>query len=61
MKELELESGSEEEVEIRANMLWVTHLICERLKPRYPELNPIALNGILWNMSQKKESLMERL
>lgn len=42
------------EIEIRANMLWVTHLICQKLKPKYPDISPSTLNGILWSQSQKK-------
>jgi len=46
--------GSETEIEIRANMLWATHLICEKLKPKHPIINPSLLCGILWGESQTR-------
>lgn len=49
-----IRAGSNAEVEIRANMLWATHLICQRLTLRFPEINPSVLNGVLWGQSQKK-------
>ena len=51
---IEVPVGSNMEIEIRANMLWATHLICEKLKPKFPEINPVTLDGILWALSQKK-------
>jgi len=51
----EIKSGSEMEIEIRANMLWATHLICQKLKSKYPKISPTILNGILWSQSQKKD------
>jgi len=51
-----IQSGSEMEIEIRANMLWAIQLIVERLKLKHPTINPAALCGILWGMSQKKNN-----
>ena len=45
-------AGKEMEVEIRATTLWVTHLIREKLKLKYPSITPIRLNGIFWTQGQ---------
>lgn len=49
--------GSAMEVEIRANMLWATQLMCRRLKEKNISMSPTAMNGMLWNESQKQGSL----
>ena len=49
-----IKPSSDMEIEIRANMLWVTHLICQKLKLKYPNITPTVLNGILWSQSQNK-------
>lgn len=51
---VELASGSVEEIEIRAGMLVALNLIVEKLKPKYPAMNALTLDGILWIMSQTK-------
>lgn len=51
---LEIAQHSEFEVEIRANMLWATHLISQRLIQTYPDLHPVKVDYILWNLSQNK-------
>ncbi len=52
---IEITSGSVEEIEIRANMLLATHIISDKLKSKYPQINPVIINGVLWSMSQRKE------
>jgi len=52
---VEIKQGSEMEVEIRVNMLWATHLICKKLKVKYPKISSTILSGVLWNQSQKKD------
>ena len=49
-----IERDSEYEVEIRANMLWATKLISERLNKKYPDMYPIKVDYLLWNLSQQK-------
>lgn len=49
---VELLPDSHEEVEIRASMLWACQLICERLRERHIDLDPVNLDGILWVQSQ---------
>jgi len=53
-KRIELPQDSLEEIEIRAGMLWTCHLICEKLKAKKINLDPINLDGILWVQSQTK-------
>jgi hypothetical protein len=52
----EIYSGSAEEVEIRAGMLVALNLMVEKLKSKYPAINALTLDGILWVMSQSKSS-----
>jgi len=40
--------GSEEEVEMRANMVWAVQLMYEELKDRMPGILPIEINDHLW-------------
>lgn len=54
---LEIEWGSEAEVEIRANQLWAVHEIARKLKPVYPEITPGQVQDILWIQSQDKSQL----
>lgn len=53
-KRLELPEGSLMEVEIRANMLYALSLLTQKLKDDFPTITPARLDGILWNMTQKK-------
>lgn len=50
----EIPAGSEMEVEIRGNMLWVVNDICRRLKVKDIEVIPVDLANILWIESQEK-------
>lgn len=51
----ELPSGSELEVEIRANQLWAIHTIVGLLQKKYPTMTASTFNGILWVQSQTKK------
>lgn len=51
---IEIESGSEMEVEIRANMIWATELMCRELAKNGVKISPIELDSVLWVMSQSK-------
>lgn len=51
-----LQQDSNEEIEIRANMLVACNSIVQKLKPKHPDLNSLTLDGILWVASQKKSS-----
>ena len=52
---IEIPAGSEAETEIRASDLWAIHLLCEKLNPKRPSIYPATLDGMLWNISQKKD------
>ncbi|MFH1433301.1 MAG: queuosine salvage family protein [Candidatus Uhrbacteria bacterium] len=52
----EIPSGSEEEVEIRANTIWATELIRQQLKNSIPDISSIHVNDHLWLISQTKSS-----
>lgn len=47
-------SGSEEEVEIRANMVWAVELMRSSLAPRIPWVTPALLDSYLWLLGQVK-------
>jgi putative queuosine salvage protein len=53
--EIEIPAQSQEEIEIRANMLICLHLISQKLKSKFPEMNPTILSHILWNQSQNRK------
>jgi hypothetical protein len=55
----EIPSGSEMEVEIRANMLWAIQLILPLLKPRDPTLTASNLDRYLWHLSQNKKLILQ--
>ncbi len=50
----EIEEGSKEEVEIRANTIWAVELIKKELKKKMPNVNSIHVNDHIWLLSQKK-------
>jgi hypothetical protein len=54
----ELKPGSGEEVEIRANMLWIIQLMLDHLRSKYPQLTASELDRILWFMSQDKSLII---
>lgn len=45
---VEIEPFSEEEVEIRANMLWILELIKKKLKEKGIVINSVTLDNVLW-------------
>jgi hypothetical protein len=47
-----LESGSIEEVEIRANTIWAVELIRQELESRGKTFRAFEIDGVLWNMGQ---------
>lgn len=49
-----IDVGSAEEIEIRAGMLWACHVIVEKLQKRYPTMNALTLDSMLWVASQDK-------
>ena len=50
-----LESGSAEEVEIRANTIWTVELIRQELERAGKCLRAFEIDWILWNMGQRAE------
>ena len=51
---VELLSGSEEEVEIRANTIWAIELIKETIKKTEPEITSNEINDQIWLATQEK-------
>lgn len=49
-----LESGSPEEVEIRANTLWAVELIRRKLRESGNNLRAFEIDWILWNLGQEE-------
>lgn len=47
-------AGSEEEIELRASMVWVVELIYSLVKDRSPGLLPIGVNDHLWLLRRLK-------
>ncbi len=52
---VELEAGSNEEVEIRANTLWAVELICQELNRLGTRLRAHQIDWLLWNLGQGDE------
>lgn len=51
---IELISGSDEEIEIRANTIWAVELVTKILKQKFPHTNAAEVDGIFWHKGQKK-------
>ncbi|MBW1921066.1 MAG: hypothetical protein JRI81_12705 [Deltaproteobacteria bacterium] len=54
-KQVVLEAGSLEEVEIRASTIWAVELIRRELAAMGRDLKAYEIDWILWNMAQKPE------
>jgi len=50
-----LESGSPEEIEIRANTIWAVELIRQELTKMGKELRAFEIDWILWNLGQESQ------
>ncbi|MBN1263749.1 MAG: queuosine salvage family protein [Candidatus Pacebacteria bacterium] len=46
--------GSEEEIEIRANMIWAIEQIKEELKKKIPQVTSMEIDSYLWLLGQNK-------
>ncbi|MBI2451526.1 hypothetical protein HYV50_00440 [Candidatus Pacearchaeota archaeon] len=55
-KEILIQKGSQEEIELRASMIWVVQLIYESVKDREQQLLPIGVNDHLWLIRRQKFS-----
>lgn len=51
---VEIPSGSNEEIEIRANTIWAIELATKILKERFPQANAAKVDGIFWFKGQIK-------
>jgi len=51
---IEIESGSDEEIEIRANTVWAIELVTKILKKKFPHTNAAEVDGIFWSKGQTK-------
>lgn len=52
--QIQIDRDSEEEVEIRANTIWVVELIKQKVKKRIAHADSIHINDHLWMLGQKK-------
>ena len=52
--QIQIDKDSEEEIEIRANTIWVVELIKQKLKKKIPHVGSIHINDHLWMLGQKK-------
>jgi len=50
-----LESGSPEEIEIRANTIWAVELIRQQLTKMGKDLRSFEIDWLLWNLGQERE------
>lgn len=55
-KEIEIKHNSNEEIEIRANTLYVLELIKKELKKQDITISSIELDNIIWNISRQKKT-----
>jgi hypothetical protein len=53
-RQIYLDAGSPEEVEIRANTVWAVELIRQELVQAGHEMMPFEIDWILWNLGQKE-------
>lgn len=53
---VEILSGSDEEIEIRANTIWAIELATKILKEKFPQANAAKVDGIFWFKGQVKSS-----
>jgi len=51
---IEIPHGSEEEVEIRANTIWVIEYLKKELLTRFPTVTSMEINDYIWLASQEK-------
>jgi len=47
-------SGSEEEIEIRANTIWAIEMMKEKIKPKIPNITSMDIDSYLWLLGQNK-------
>lgn len=53
---IQIPKGSEEEVEIRANMIWAIELMKKELKTKIPDVTSMDIDSYLWLLGQNKSS-----
>lgn len=51
---VEIPSGSDEEIEIRANTIWAIELATKILRKKFPQANAAKVDGIFWFKGQVK-------
>lgn len=51
---IQIPKGSEEEIEIRANMIWAIELMKKELKTKNPNVTSIDIDSYLWLLGQNK-------
>ncbi|KKS25888.1 MAG: hypothetical protein UU87_C0008G0005 [Parcubacteria group bacterium GW2011_GWA2_42_11] len=51
---IEISSGGEEEIEIRANTIWAIEIATKILKEKFPQANAAKVDGIFWFKGQDK-------
>ncbi len=51
---IQIEKNSKEEVELRANTIWIIEVITQKVKSRFPKVDAIHVNDHIWLLSQDK-------
>jgi hypothetical protein len=51
---IEIQKGSKEEIEIRANTIWTIELMKNEIKKKIPNIKSFDIDSHLWLLSQKK-------
>lgn len=54
---MEIPSGSDEEIEIRASTIWAIQMTVEILKVKFPNINAAKIDNLLWSRGQTKSTL----
>ena len=52
--QIQIDKDSEEEVELRANTIWVVELIKQKVKKKIAHADSIHVNDHIWILGQKK-------
>ena len=52
--QIQINKDSEEEIELRANTIWVVELIKQKIKKKIPHAGSIHVNDHIWLLGQEK-------
>jgi hypothetical protein len=51
---IQIEKGSPEEIELRANTIWAVEILKQKIKTKIKNVDSIHINDHLWMLGQKK-------